>query len=115
VQFAGGLVLAAMGWQLLDEKDKDDKPAKSSPDTSRGPIEDQIFYPLTFLSLRGRAASWSRYVERACVTACRRAKYYCAFGIALGVRPRIAFESCFSSREPNCEHSRQSSPMKLEH
>ena len=23
----------------------------------------------------------------------------------LGVRPRIAFESCFSSREPNCEHS----------
>jgi multiple antibiotic resistance protein len=48
VQFAGGLVLAAMGWQLLNEKDKDDKPAKSSPDTSRGPIEDQIFYPLTF-------------------------------------------------------------------
>jgi len=25
--------------------------------------------------------------------------------VSLGVRPRIAFESCFSSREPNCEHS----------
>jgi len=48
VQFAGGLVLATIGWQLLNEKDKDVKPAPSSPDTSVGPVEDKIFYPLTF-------------------------------------------------------------------
>src|SRR5208283_5297434 len=46
VQFAGGVVLAAIGWQLLNEKDKDVKPA--SPETSIGPVEDKIFYPLTF-------------------------------------------------------------------
>ncbi|MGB9360248.1 MAG: MarC family protein [Candidatus Sulfotelmatobacter sp.] len=47
VQFAGGLVLAAMGWQLLNEKYKDEK-AATAADTGIGPVEDKIFYPLTF-------------------------------------------------------------------
>jgi multiple antibiotic resistance protein len=58
VQFAGGLVLAAMGWQLLNggnndkntDKDTDNADAKS-PTTSarhRGSLDEQIFYPLTF-------------------------------------------------------------------
>ncbi len=47
VQFAGGLVLAVMGWQLLNEKEKDEKQATSA-ETGEGPIEDKILYPLTF-------------------------------------------------------------------
>jgi len=48
VQFAGGLVLAAMGWGLLNEKDE---PAKGEPsplvaDPSR--LEQKVFYPFTF-------------------------------------------------------------------
>ena len=57
VQLAGGLVLAAMGWQLLNEKDKDrdlpkEQPAPQSP---QGRLEDKIFYPLTFPITAGPA------------------------------------------------------------
>lgn len=49
VQVAGGLVLAAMGWNLLNQQ----KTAKASNDAEIeaahvGPLEDQIFYPFTF-------------------------------------------------------------------
>ena len=48
VQFAGGFVLAAMGWNLLNQKD----PApESNPSPSLGDrtsLGDQIFYPFTF-------------------------------------------------------------------
>lgn len=49
VQVAGGLVLAAMGWSLLNQQ----KTAKASNDAEIeaahvGPLEDQIFYPFTF-------------------------------------------------------------------
>jgi multiple antibiotic resistance protein len=60
VQFAGGLVVAAMGWRLLNnndteadqdkDKDVDSSSAKSSATSTRhrGSLEEQIFYPLTF-------------------------------------------------------------------
>jgi multiple antibiotic resistance protein len=49
VQVAGGLVLAAMGWNLLNQQ----KTAKASNNAEIeaahvGPLEDQIFYPFTF-------------------------------------------------------------------
>jgi multiple antibiotic resistance protein len=47
VQFAGGFVVAAMGWQLLNEKDSGNT-STSSPDHGRGPVGEKVFYPLTF-------------------------------------------------------------------
>jgi multiple antibiotic resistance protein len=49
VQFAGGFVLAAMGWQMLNSKDKG-KDAEQSPveASDSGPLEEKVFYPLTF-------------------------------------------------------------------
>jgi multiple antibiotic resistance protein len=49
VQVAGGLVLASMAWNLLNQHE-----AKADPDrtavaeTIFGPLEQKIFYPLTF-------------------------------------------------------------------
>ena len=49
VQLAGGLVLAAMGWGLLQEKDSgDEEAAAQHAQDKRGSLEDKIFYPLTF-------------------------------------------------------------------
>ena len=48
VQLAGGFVLAAMGWQLLQEKETDTSAAVDHADKGSGHIGDKIFYPLTF-------------------------------------------------------------------
>jgi len=52
VQLAGGFVLAAMGWGLLNERNgKDEATAskQSSADVANGgTLEEKIFYPLTF-------------------------------------------------------------------
>jgi len=48
VQFAGGLVVAAMGWQLLNEQSKSETLSKSPDTDGEGPLEDKVFYPLTF-------------------------------------------------------------------
>jgi multiple antibiotic resistance protein len=49
VQLAGGLVLAAMGWGLLNNQDDNDEKKSSGEDASnRTPLADKIFYPLTF-------------------------------------------------------------------
>jgi multiple antibiotic resistance protein len=53
VQLAGGLVLAAMGWSLLNQKAADDasNPQVSTPCppiTHTDSFEDKVFYPLTF-------------------------------------------------------------------
>lgn len=48
VQFAGGFVLAAMGWNLLNQKDvstETNLPASPSDGSS---LRDRIFYPFTF-------------------------------------------------------------------
>ncbi len=47
VQVAGGLVLAAMGWNLLNKADDDDDPAAPAPRSTER-IEQKLFYPLTF-------------------------------------------------------------------
>jgi multiple antibiotic resistance protein len=48
VQLAGGLVLAAMGWRLLNERDSEAaSPAKDVP-VRAGSLYDKVFYPLTF-------------------------------------------------------------------
>jgi multiple antibiotic resistance protein len=47
VQVAGGLVLAAMGWELLNAKDKGSTQTAAEAGAS-GPVEEKIFYPLTF-------------------------------------------------------------------
>jgi multiple antibiotic resistance protein len=49
VQVAGGLVLAAMGWSLLNQQDasvRRDQPEIAAAHV--GPLEQQIFYPFTF-------------------------------------------------------------------
>jgi multiple antibiotic resistance protein len=53
VQVAGGLVLAAMGWTLLNKEDSNGRqvPAVTSADS----IEDKLFYPLTFPITAGPA------------------------------------------------------------
>lgn len=49
VQFAGGFVLAAMGWRLLNDGDKDADAHEAATQTNSGmPLEEKIFYPLTF-------------------------------------------------------------------
>jgi multiple antibiotic resistance protein len=48
VQLAGGFVLAAMGWQLLNEKEADTGSAKPATSRDPGQLKDKIFYPLTF-------------------------------------------------------------------
>jgi multiple antibiotic resistance protein len=50
VQVAGGLVLAAMGWSLLNEKDPDAKPApdRIPSQPMLDSFEEKTFYPLTF-------------------------------------------------------------------
>jgi multiple antibiotic resistance protein len=49
VQVAGGLVLAAMGWGLLNQRDARPNPdAPAVPETSYGALQEKVFYPLTF-------------------------------------------------------------------
>jgi len=47
VELSGGLVLAAMGWGLLNQKDGGTVTSAAGT-AGVGPLRDQIFYPLTF-------------------------------------------------------------------
>ena len=47
MQVAGGLVLAAMGWQLLSQSEPQTTSAKDSVDVHGDSLE-KVFYPLTF-------------------------------------------------------------------
>ena len=49
VQLAGGFVLAAMGWQLLNGDKNEKRAEESAPVVSEGQsFEQKVFYPLTF-------------------------------------------------------------------
>ena len=49
VQVAGGLVLASMGWSLLNQQDAPTSPAQTdAAGTSSEAAEEKVFYPLTF-------------------------------------------------------------------
>jgi multiple antibiotic resistance protein len=48
VQFAGGFVLAAMGWNLLNQKEEPQQDKSSPALTHPGSMEDGVFYPFTF-------------------------------------------------------------------
>jgi multiple antibiotic resistance protein len=49
VQVAGGLVLAAMGWSLLNQKEvRPDPNGAAVAEASVGAVEERVFYPLTF-------------------------------------------------------------------
>jgi len=48
VQLAGGLVLAAMGWRLLNEKDVAGQREPSSLLTDSSGLQGRVFYPFTF-------------------------------------------------------------------
>ena len=48
VQVAGGLVLASMGWSLLNQQETDNNPNAAEVKSALGSIEQKIFYPLTF-------------------------------------------------------------------
>jgi multiple antibiotic resistance protein len=48
VQVAGGLVLAAMGWSLLNQPEADVQPTQPEVAASFGPLEQKVFYPFTF-------------------------------------------------------------------
>jgi multiple antibiotic resistance protein len=47
VQVAGGLVLAAMGWRILDQRDDTDIQS-GSPPPDPASLDEKIFFPLTF-------------------------------------------------------------------
>jgi len=48
VQVAGGLVLASMGWSLLNQRDPTPRSAAEVSSATYGAIEEKVFYPLTF-------------------------------------------------------------------
>ncbi|MGC9158250.1 MAG: MarC family protein [Terracidiphilus sp.] len=48
VQLAGGLVLAAMGWRLLNEKDENEQSGPSPQRTNPSELRRKAFYPFTF-------------------------------------------------------------------
>jgi len=49
VQIAGGLALAAMGWNLLNQEGPSEKPELPEMDgTTMQSLEKKVFYPLTF-------------------------------------------------------------------
>jgi multiple antibiotic resistance protein len=49
VQVAGGLVLAAMGWGLLNQREVQPNPnAAAATEASYSSVEEKVFYPLTF-------------------------------------------------------------------
>lgn len=49
IQVAGGLVLASMGWQLLNKPDADVQPAEAPhPADSIVSLDSKLFYPFTF-------------------------------------------------------------------
>jgi multiple antibiotic resistance protein len=49
MQVSGGLVLAAMGWSLLNQPDAAPAKEKTSPESDLfGSLEQKIFYPFTF-------------------------------------------------------------------
>jgi multiple antibiotic resistance protein len=48
VQVAGGLVLATMGWGLLNQHEAQADPDRTEVAETSGSLEQKIFYPLTF-------------------------------------------------------------------
>lgn len=48
VQVAGGLVLATMGWSLLNQQDPAPRAQAEVTEAAYGDLEQKIFYPLTF-------------------------------------------------------------------
>jgi multiple antibiotic resistance protein len=48
VQVSGGLVLASMGWSLLNKPDARDETKTEAAEASTGTLSQKIFYPLTF-------------------------------------------------------------------
>jgi multiple antibiotic resistance protein len=48
VQFSGGIVLALMGWELLNQKEVNKASSEESNDNPQVSIEDKAFYPFTF-------------------------------------------------------------------
>jgi multiple antibiotic resistance protein len=48
VQLAGGLVLASMGWKLLNESDEDEQAGPAPQLASLSDLQRKVFYPFTF-------------------------------------------------------------------
>jgi len=48
VQFAGGLVLAAMGWNLLNKSEPSGQPESSARPGDPSALQRKVFYPFTF-------------------------------------------------------------------
>jgi|SRR5271154_4080160 len=49
VQVAGGLVLASMGWSLLNQQETETNPKRAEVEQAGlGSVEEKVFYPLTF-------------------------------------------------------------------
>jgi multiple antibiotic resistance protein len=51
VQAAGGLVLASMGWKMLNQEDdssSDESSTNANPDANKTSLKNRLFYPFTF-------------------------------------------------------------------
>ena len=48
VQVAGGLVVAAMGWRLLTEREEETREGVSAATTDHRSLDEKVFYPFSF-------------------------------------------------------------------
>lgn len=48
VQVAGGLVVAAMGWRLLNEREESSREGVSAAATDHRSLDEKVFYPFSF-------------------------------------------------------------------
>ena len=48
VQLAGGLVVAAMGWRLLNEKEESSREGVTAAATDHRSLDEKVFYPFSF-------------------------------------------------------------------
>ena len=55
IQVAGGLVLASMGWRLLNQPDSELEPQATQPSSSLLTLDSKAFYPFTFPLTAGPA------------------------------------------------------------
>lgn len=87
VQLAGGFVLAAMGWQLLNGNESEKRSGESTGVVSSGEaLERKIFYPLTFPLTAGPgciavALTLSAHASRSSAVD----NFLAHFGIAMGI------------------------------
>lgn len=85
VQVAGGIVLCAMGWSLLNKPDVPDALARATTDAETGSLRRRAFYPLTMPLTVGPGSISVAITLGANPSRDVRSLFVTAFGHALGI------------------------------